>query len=50
MLTAPEPRQRRGRGGAKGYEIAQKVLQDEKITVEFDEAGGTWKALSKYGA
>ncbi|EXC30722.1 hypothetical protein L484_027897 [Morus notabilis] len=39
-----------GRGGAKGYEIAQKVLQDGKITVEFDEAGGTWKALGKYGA
>ena len=50
MLTAPEPRQRRGRGGAKGFEIAQKVIQDGKITVEFDEAGGTWKALGKYGA
>ncbi|EXC17377.1 hypothetical protein L484_027569 [Morus notabilis] len=48
--STPEPRQRRGRGGAKGYEIAQKVLQDGKITVEFDEAGGTWKALGKYGA
>ncbi|EXB58275.1 hypothetical protein L484_015608 [Morus notabilis] len=47
---APEPRQCRGRCGAKGYEIAQKVLQDGKITVEFDEAGGTWKALGKYGA
>ncbi|EXC29547.1 hypothetical protein L484_005000 [Morus notabilis] len=39
-----------GRGGAKGYEITQKVLQDGKITVEFDEAGGTWKAFGKYGA
>ncbi|EXB44625.1 hypothetical protein L484_010316 [Morus notabilis] len=39
-----------GRGGAKGYEIAQKVLQDRKITVEFDEAGCTWKAFGKYGA
>ncbi|EXB97047.1 hypothetical protein L484_014658 [Morus notabilis] len=47
--SAPEPRQRRGRCGTKGYEIAQKVLQDRKITVEFDEAGGTWKALGKYG-
>ncbi|EXC34925.1 hypothetical protein L484_020042 [Morus notabilis] len=37
--SAPEPRQRKGRGGAKGYEIAQKVIQDGKITVEFDEAG-----------
>ncbi|EXC15933.1 hypothetical protein L484_015734 [Morus notabilis] len=39
-----------GQDGAKGYEIAQKVLQDGKITVDFDEAGGTWKALGKYGA
>ncbi|EXB38729.1 hypothetical protein L484_004524 [Morus notabilis] len=48
--SAPEPRQRRGRGGVKGYEIAQKVLQDGKITVEFDEARGTWKVLGKNGA
>ena len=26
------------------------MLFRSKITVEFDEAGGTWKALGKYGA
>ena len=43
MLIAPNaaPRRRKGRGKAKGHEIAAKVVKDRKITVTFDEARGT---------
>ena len=28
-----------------GRAIAEKVKKEEKLTVAFDEAGGTWKAI-----
>ena len=39
---------RKGREKANGDEIAIKVTNDEKITIKFDEARGTWKALREY--
>ena len=41
-------RRRKDRGKAKGHEIATKVSKDRKITLKFDEVGGTWKALREY--
>ena len=39
----------KGRGTTRGHEITPKVAKDGKITVTFDKAGGTWKALGDYG-
>ena len=43
MFTASDatPRQRKGRGKVKGYEIAAKVNKDGKISLKFDKARGT---------
>ena len=51
MFTAPDaaPRRRKGRGKARGHEIATKVSKEGKLTVTFDEAEGTWKALRDNG-
>ena len=40
---------RKGQGKANGHEIVTKVNKDGKITITFDEARGTWKALRDYG-
>ena len=39
------PRRRKGQRKAKGHEIAAKVTKEDKIALNFDEAGRTWKAL-----
>ena len=33
----------------KGHEVATKVAKDGKITIKFNMAGDTWKALRDYG-
>ena len=51
MFIAPDaaPRRRKGRGKARGHEITAKVEKEGKLTVIFDEAGGTWKVLGDNG-
>ena len=44
------PQRRKGRGKARDHEIAVKVSKECKLTVTFDEAGGTWKALGVNGS
>ena len=47
MFTTPDaaPRRHKGRGKARGHEIAAKVAKEGKLTVTFDETRGTWKVL-----
>ena len=51
MFTASDarPQRRKSREKVKGYEITAKVVRDRKITLKFDEARGTRKALGDYG-
>ena len=47
MFTTSDvvPRRRKGREKERGHEIATKVSKEGKLTITFDEAGGTWKVL-----
>ena len=51
MFTTHDAAARRckGLGKARGHEITAKIMKDSKITITFEEADGTWKALGDYG-
>ena len=50
MFPAPAVApQHRGRGNAKGHDVIKIVADKGNLNVQFDEVGGTWKAVRDSG-